>query len=451
MSVFCSGNPGVPKSNSPAILALSVAAFDLLLEEFGLPWLIPFMSAWEAKFITLNSFCAAEPPAIPTFTYSDLINLFVPFFPTDGGSAFSKIGQLGDYLVWLKFCECQGVATPAPPSPITPKPFPMPNVPGVQAGLCVAMLPSNTKIFAYDTAGSPAAPPAGWDTNPAFNDSTWLNAPGWGDALVVDGQLATSIAGTCSVLGTCREQYIAPWEALPNSTSGFVMRWHPVLPAGFDYRQLCIRLATRGMAINVSTADVNANSQFPIGNTLDWQNFGLPNLVAGYNTVAMSFPNSVPAGNFVGAAASLSIAGGLGGPPSSSCCPPDPSVSQALSSIQSALALLTASITTAPRSLSLGTVHPGLSGSGSFALSSPAIGIRVHITTLPPNAGLVVGSPDFYDNLGWLTPVTELGPLQAVKIGYADQCIFLPPTALTCDYTLLGGMVVTFQEINRGP
>ena len=57
-----------------------------------------------------------------------------------------------------------------------------------------------------------------------------------------------------------------------------------------------------------------------------------------------------------------------------------------------------------------GVAYTGLSGSGSQALTSTCIAIRIDVTTIPTIIGVDSGEPDYYFDMGFISPLTNEGP-----------------------------------------
>jgi hypothetical protein len=137
---------------------------------------------------------------------------------------------------------------------------------------------------------------------------------------------------------------------------------------------------------------------------------------------------------------------------SNGCCPEDPAVLAAILQVQAQLTSLIASMPTgAVNSYAAGAAHTGLTGNGALSFTDDAIGVKVNLTTAPPNVGVVIGDPNYYTNAGWLNLITEQGPLSGIRIEYDGQFIPFPVLVASLAYSLTAGVVATITEVTAGP
>jgi hypothetical protein len=131
--------------------------------------------------------------------------------------------------------------------------------------------------------------------------------------------------------------------------------------------------------------------------------------------------------------------------PVTPCCPPDPMLEQYLRLIVQLLQGI--HVTQPSTAWTDGAVHSGLSGSGSFAFAGKPTGIRFNVTT-PPSAPVIIpGNPNFYWNMGFVTPIGNATPLRGWRLVYLAESFILPVYADSCGYTLLHGTLANATEL----
>lgn len=139
--------------------------------------------------------------------------------------------------------------------------------------------------------------------------------------------------------------------------------------------------------------------------------------------------------------------------PETPCCPPDPLLTNYLNMIYAKLLQIEAELGSSsggvvpPVSWSDGTRHAGLSGAGSFIIDPKAIGVRFEVTTPPSSPQVLPGDPDFYWNMGFVTPIALSSPLRGWRLVFLKQSFELPEFTDSIGYTLLEGTVVTAVEL----
>jgi len=141
-----------------------------------------------------------------------------------------------------------------------------------------------------------------------------------------------------------------------------------------------------------------------------------------------------------------------GGPGRSvaACCPPDLLAVGMLKQVLETVTLLQRQI--APFAYVPGTVHTGLSGDNVLTVTG-LIGLQVDVTTLPGRAGLVVGDPTTYFDLGWINLGTADGFTHRDRITSQHYLTFPPDMgAMTrVGYSIPADTVVTITELLREP
>lgn len=102
-------------------------------------------------------------------------------------------------------------------------------------------------------------------------------------------------------------------------------------------------------------------------------------------------------------------------------------------------------------SLAEGTVHAGLTGTGTLVVSG-ILGVRVLLTTIPPQYGGTVGTPTLHFGLGrvdWMTAEGWTG--RRYLSDTPLEQVFTTPSVSSIGYSLAGGIVATIVELVKGP
>jgi hypothetical protein len=130
-----------------------------------------------------------------------------------------------------------------------------------------------------------------------------------------------------------------------------------------------------------------------------------------------------------------------------SCCPPDPGVMLALNNIISMLNKLGVG-SKPPIGWTDGPVHAGLAGAGTITLQgATTIGIRVDMTAPPAGVSVTPGSPAFYWDSGFITPIAIGSPLRGWRLVFNPESFALPEFTDQIGYTLLHGTQITITEL----
>jgi hypothetical protein len=106
----------------------------------------------------------------------------------------------------------------------------------------------------------------------------------------------------------------------------------------------------------------------------------------------------------------------------------------------------------APHSYAEGTVHAGLTGSGSVVLVGNAIGVKVTITSDTTGFRISPGDPSYYWSRGYIVPITAEAPVRRpVRLVYSPQQYELPALTDSIGYTLPPGLTISITELTAGP
>lgn len=417
MTVLCGGAASGPKSIAPAVAYLSGQTLETLLQAtLGLSeaWAAVIVFA-AAQSIDLTGLCATDPPAMPAFTAQDVGDIL------NGNPILNPVGwgKLGDLVlngVWYAFCQCSTTSTPAAPAaPTYPATAPVVNPP-----LPVGKLPG----FCWDVASS----------HSRTTVATQLNLT---SQMVPSAQTATVTAPfvggptTAAVLPTGLSQFSASIRGSGGATNGANIIMHFWNASGVELSGQI--LASEGFPVTSYpltplSIPAGANSWMLI---MSWGNG--PSLENYAIEIAFICPETIP------------------NTPVTPCCPPDPVLQAKLDQIMSLLDALYRGLPASSHSLSEGTVHAGLTGSGNFAIASTTVAFKVSVTTVPGRAGLIVADPTEYLDLGFITTSAAEGAYKSSRIEHSPQLFFVGPFVDTIHYTLTPGVVVTVTELSRGP
>lgn len=390
----CTGG-SEPQPLFSVAIALGPAALGRLLPR-GSSWVETFLFAFG---VTLNFsgsiFCVSGPPADPQLTGPELAEGLEQLANGEQPTVLPKLIQFCERFVWYAFCQC---TNGQPPVPVADIPAP-PDVPLINPNPPV-LPPTTQPCLTYD--GTP------------FVQN--------GDSAQID---FVSFPGL--------------------NPTALQVHFSPPQPFGS-----------------------------PLGGSMEWQFWDLPtqphNLLGSHTVsvpssgVIADFVTSVPAGCqqysvLIQGAGNPGPAGGInyttteglycgvapGQPLDLNCCPPDPAIMDTLNQILQLIRGIHG--TTGPTSWVDGAVHGTLSGSGSFVLTGPAIGIRVDMVTLPSGTRVGPGVPTFFWDAGFVTPIALTSPLRGQRLVFEHESMTLPNFTDSVGYTLLNGTTVTITEL----
>lgn len=410
MTALCpSSGPSQVKPSSPAsIFITSQGATSILEALLGAadPFadLIVFAAG---QTLDLTTFCASDPPAMPTFSVSDIADI-IAMFPGASTPGAAKILDMMQNLAWYTYCECVTGSPTTVTTPTYPSGGPVLSNPGDNGTPAQSVQPCNFVVdatvygftsvgVAYNTGGMGPNPPDGSVTTIVVKAINHIFS-GAGETL----QITSHCENTSNIdITTPVVVSIAP-----GATGSITF---PV-PSG------------------VATVTLNLKSTAGTG-------------VAQFYSPSTSSP---------GLDWSYYCNGALPGGDVSPCCPPDQNLNSLLNQILNELNFIYSNLPVRTPSYDAGAAYTGLSGTGNQTLTATCIAVRIDVTTLPSFAGENSGTPDFFFDLGYLTPETNQGPVSATRLTYETQVIPLPDATDSIDYTLLNGTVVTITELQAG-
>lgn len=392
MTVICGGGTSGPNIGVDLALTYSAGRLAQLLVAAGLSELSAWLPLVGLIPVVLSGFCSTDPPAMVALTQAESDALANNTFGSDFVNGLGKFKDVLLNLIWLDVCHCTSgsLTTPA--------------VPAVDA---------NTPVFV-----SPATP----TITPCFtlNGGTFTIGPN------------TSFAAVAG-----------PTALPPGCTSYYLRTTHTGATPAFDQVSIFdgpdtnfANAAWRGVSWapgGVYTAFQGPN--VPVQNRFFW-------IVQRLNTQA-----SVTAT----ARIEFYCGGGTpGGPGPQPCCPPDASTQAYLDLILKQVTLIQRQ--NAPFGYIPGTVHSGLSGTGSIGIQG-LIGAKVDVTTLPGSYGRAGTDPTQYFDLGFLSFGTPDGWPTSYRLDHDPYLMFPQRCGLYTqfDYDLAPGVAVTMTELKREP
>lgn len=413
MTVICGGAASEPIPGFAPTVQISTFALGALAVNWPIPWAIGYAALLGAVNYELTTMCATDPPADPGFTAADgLAMLRGPQLDLVGfANASAKLGQLIKRFAWYQFCRCATVATPAPPAaPAAPAglPDPSPLLPLAAAPPCEHVV-------------SPEVGPLS-----DISDTALINTPGLFNLhrLPVG---ATLLAVTAK-----------------NITNG-------ATPGSIEFLQRAYFGITPGTEVATGAvfgADSIWNRIVANGATAIYQIPIISNWVSITFEAARHTPGLVS--NHAQLTVDIYCNGAKPGEGQTPCCPPDPILLGQLNNILQTVTLIQRQL--APFAYVSSTVHAGLSGAGSFAISG-LLGVKIHATAIPGSYGRAGTSPTEYFGLGFVSFGTPDGYPHSERLERSDQ-LLLPPrcsAATQFDYDLSPGVVITVTELLREP
>jgi len=419
MPVCSSGTSG-PRANVPVALVVDQAYVQSLLPPV-LSWLyqyLPFMHGLQIEDVA--AFCSVDPP---TWTLPSAVE----FFGFRTGSNLAHVAAVNLFMqditrafLWYNTCQCNAVATPAPPAaPSAPVGLPAINPPGIvgsanpacstQSG--VVMTDTSAARFHIlsgikcDVSGFPACVTNAIVVTPEMRSvrATWVyDLPGTMEADTTPDALASIIwrdaAGTFIAFTPSTVLYTGAPNIAPYSLGTAVVP----IPAAAHTLEFLGQTGAGFTATVSGTLEIFCDSQYGYGAT------------------------------------------------QGCCTATDPLTTAALSQILQLLTLTQRQV--APFAYIPGASHAGLTGSGTLTIPE-CIGIRVEMTTIPGWIGEASGSPLEYFDAGWYSWGNTDGFLASERLSHSPQLSF-PNGAqqyTRFGYSFAPGVVADVQELYAEP
>lgn len=397
MTAVCGGGTSSSRLGFGASVALTVPAIGALLNNIPTVWAVPFAAYLGLINYDLNQFCSADPPAVPNITAADAAALLTFLDPIGHTAALAKFQQLVGAYAWYQMCECDSVATPAPPAaPAPPAGLPQINPPQVgpprpTGAPCVTAAfqgahpntdGNSTGVVPLPAGVTYGSVDFGSDVDRTTSGSfqggiAWLNGAG--------GTLGT-LFGAVNTTSKTTHQEGAP----PAGTVAY----------RFSY----------GAVGGVAPVDFHWDFAY--------------SLFCGTTPTAPGGPVPLP-------------------------CPPDDFTLGLLSQILELVTLIQRQ--KVPFAYVPGVRHNGLTGNGQFAVSG-IIGASVIITTLPNYLGNLAGDPPELFDVGFVTLGTVDGWHRSVRIEHSPTLVLpIEGSETLLGYSLSPGVVVDIQLLRREP
>lgn len=393
MTALCpGGGASSPKLGASAVTLLASGFIAVALDRYGagwLKWAIPFLAFPE---LTLNTFCATDPPAIPTFTAAEAKALVELTLGADFASGLSKFGDLVQHLVWYDLCQCNsGTPTALPAAPAPPAGTPVYTPPAAQLA----------------TKCGVDAVPYGPYHGTGSQYSNFVTTPGATSAAV---HMDWNYVG-----GTHSGADVTVYWLGPGLTKAMnpVNLFHLVEGVHVD--------ATVIVPVGAVTLHVDLVEQVPPVSTS--------------NTLLLQVDY---------------YCGGYPGALVSPCCPPDPATQLQIEAILRMVTLLQRQLV--PFAHLTSTAHAGLTGAGTIAVQG-LLGVQIDLTTIPATYHQDTSTPPFIFNIGWVSMQDANGFIDETRV-HAQHQVWM--SRIASDATVIGykfsaGVVATITELQREP
>ena len=393
MTSICAGGTSGAKPAFAAVVDYSSGLIASILASRGLGWLIPVVPLAGLPPLILATFCASDPPAVPTFTAAEANALIELTFGADFTSGVSKLSDLLLHTLWYDACQCTSgsltvypTITPPTGTAITQPPLPTADVP-------CRTFQSATHNFTTGT-------------------SFGVSGNNYGHRNV------TSVVVTCDTFN----------HTGTGNTFDFKFEWDDLVTPSFNI----VRTdhLTLGNAQHVVFTYVPPAGAYEVLCTIST----LTGTGASDAKVAIDVycDGDVPGGTAL------------------PCCPPDVATQAALDQILAMVTLIQRQAV--PFGYVPGAVHSALSGAGVIDISG-LIGAKVSVTTLPAPIGREGTAPTIYFDMGFLTFGTADGYPTSYRLERSEQ-VMLPARCgayTELAYDLHPSVVVTITELLREP
>jgi hypothetical protein len=408
-TLACGGAPATVKPGIGPASALTGTALTAILGLFGAAEAgVIFDVVLAGVNFDLFEICNAGDPGDVTLTvqdYADALNVAVPSVNLP---AVAKFHQWIAHAMFPQWCNCADGTSPPPATPSVPPPYvPNPGAPSGASGTQNCYQSIQTGYYA--TPGGLQWPYAAWywvDGAAIAADSPRLVIPGT-SLIQLDVQYFRQGTSDPTIGAFGSIAYYNQAGQQIASVQG------PPGPGGQDTVTLTLAPPTGAYKAAV-----------------------LPNTVSNAPTY--------PPGTLK---ATVTVFCGTQGPgtPSVPCCPPDPTVDIRLRSIQDMLQFLMDG--TKP-SYKAGTVHTGVTGAGTLAISN-LVGVKIDITSGVPTNPELPGTPPYEFSVGWMSVSEPNGMLDEKRITRQHQVWLsgVTPYATVFGYYLNPGFTINVTEL----
>lgn len=426
---FCPSGISGPKAGVADLVAYNGTVLAGFIEAALGPGAIPLAALVGVLSWDTPTFCASDPPAIPTFTAGDVASLFtesitgVSVDPT----ADARFEQLLEHFAWYQLCECKTSSTPASSS------FTWPGGATINP-----------------TSTSPSANPCGsvkyglnfnnFDFQSVVSGNTW-------DI----GDLASRMfpnMPTKSVTSSAWSHTVTAIDIGATPPTQLTLQFGPITSA--DSNSASSHIVIKGYTSSLTEITGNIAEILFSGNNIAGHT--TPQTVAVPSTTRYITILSSVTDGFNTRTAEIDVDFLCSGSTTfnSPCCPPDPVAQQLLQRILTLTTLIQRQV--APFAYVPGTLHSGLSGSGELTVNG-LLGLKVSPTTIPSHFGSETGDPDSLWLDSWIRWGNADGWSQREFLT-AAPFVSLPNLAgqyTKIGYTLAPGIVADFLELAREP
>lgn len=391
MTALCGGASSGPKPGAALVVDYSTGVLAELLEEASAGWLTPVLPFLSLIPLSLNVFCASDPPPVPVFTVAEADAIRQLTLGPDFDSGITKALDWCQNMIWNDACQCLGGVYTPPVAPVQP----------------------NGSITIIEARG-PNVPPC--------NSVDW---PG-------------SVAATGNI--NCADSNDFWFTDNSNATVGT----HTIIsvPNGPPVIQF-VTVPTGGTFLNLDTRSSACGTFFRGAEAV-------PATATGVNITNHVFYDS--AANLTQRTVHLDwfCNGDLPTTPLQPCCPPDTATQATLEHILDLV--LSMQRNYAPFAYTKGNTHAGLANSGSIAISR-LIGVQVTITAVPPTSSSMPGNPLYIRDLGWISASEVDGMIEERRVSQQQFTWFprLMPLADHLNYALTAGTTATIVELLAEP
>jgi len=394
VTALCGGGTSAPKAGWPSLFDPTITLLAELLSARGGKWVIGALGFQLLDPISLSTFCAGDPPSLPTFTSDETNAILRLQFGADFDSGIAKLKDWLQHIIWYEVCECTSGTLTTYTAPSIPSGTPEYQPPVETSN--VPCLTNAITTYSRSAGGGPSF--AGF----LYNDPTIIP-----DMVRVTSTVIAS-TGNFNVTVELRHQLFYS-------------------PATTD----TIYTFTQG--VGTQTHD------YPFD--------------PGHPSIAVYLTGGAGTGNRdVDVKAEYYCAGARPGGTTSPCCPPDVATQAALDLILKMVTLIQRQAV--PFAYVYGDNHAGLTGDGEITPVSGLIGLSVAVDTLPDSYGRADGTPERLFDLGYVTLGTADGWIESRRIDF-DGSLVLPPARsgvfTRIGYTLAPGVEVSIRELVREP
>lgn len=399
MTAVCGGGTSSAQAGFGEFVYVAPAAIGALLNNIPTAWAVGLAGFIGSMTFRLATFCTTDPPAVPTFTAQDVVDLLNPYNPFTYNTAQSKFQDLVGAFMWPRLCKCDSGAAPTAPTP-------------------------------------PAAPTGMPSINPPAVGPAYPTGLPCDQAAYSDGPLSSGVFHQTPLtpIGDITYFVVDYDPGIAHTTSGqtgFAITFYDASGTDLGSAVSC--------GISTTSLTSHAEGAPPAGTTqyrFQWATTGtVVPAVTFRAAIAMYCGTTTPSGN---------------DGPVPQPCPTDPFV---LGLLQQILALATLiQRQAAPFAYIAGASHGGLSGQGSFAVQG-LLGARVEVTNFGFNTGVEDGDPDELWHAGWVNWGNADGVSSRQFLTNA-QMLTLPSLAgqyTEFHYSLQPGVVITVTELEREP